>query len=92
MTSADSCRMGGIEDVGMVGLEYVSRLLRMGAILCNACVWICWRWGTFMGVEWSTYDVQGFPRAAKFLLSYCDKIGLWKPWTGESRGCADDVS
>ena len=19
----------------------------------NACVWICWRWGTFMGVEWA---------------------------------------
>ena len=34
MTSVDSCRMGGIEDVGTVGLEYVSRLLRMGAILC----------------------------------------------------------
>ena len=34
MTSADSCRMGGIEDVGTVGLEYVSRLLRMGAIFC----------------------------------------------------------
>ena len=28
MTSADSCRMGGIEDVGTVGLEYVGRLLR----------------------------------------------------------------
>ena len=34
MTSADSCRMGGIEDVGTVGLEYVSRLLRVGVILC----------------------------------------------------------
>ena len=33
MTSAGSSRMGGIEDVGMMGLEYVSRLLRMGAIL-----------------------------------------------------------
>ena len=32
MTPADSCRMGGIEDVGTVGLEHVSRLL--GAILC----------------------------------------------------------
>ena len=20
----------------------------------NACVWICWRWGTSMGVEWAT--------------------------------------
>ena len=20
----------------------------------NACVWICWRWGTFTGVEWAT--------------------------------------
>ena len=34
MTSADSCRMGGIEDVGTVGLKCVGRLLRMGAILC----------------------------------------------------------
>ena len=34
MTSADSCRMGGIDDVGTVGLEYVGRLLRMGAIFC----------------------------------------------------------
>ena len=34
MVSGDSCRMGGIEDVETVGLEYVSRLLRMGAILC----------------------------------------------------------
>ena len=30
MTSADSCRMGGIEGVGTVELEYVGRLLRMG--------------------------------------------------------------
>ena len=28
MTSADSCRMGGIEDVGTVGLKHVGRLLR----------------------------------------------------------------
>ena len=28
MTSADSCRMGGIEDVGTVGLKYAGRLLR----------------------------------------------------------------
>ena len=34
MTSADSCRMGGIDDVGMVGLEYVGRLLRIGAVFC----------------------------------------------------------
>ena len=32
--SADSFRIGVIEDVGTVGLEYVGRLLRMGAILC----------------------------------------------------------
>ena len=32
--SADSSRMGVIEDVGTVGLEYVGRLLRMGATLC----------------------------------------------------------
>ena len=30
MMSADPCRMGGIEGVGMVELEYVGRLLRMG--------------------------------------------------------------
>ena len=34
MTSANSCRMGEIEDVGTVELECVDRLLRMGAILC----------------------------------------------------------
>ena len=34
MTSTDSCKMEGIEDVGTMGLEYVGRLLRMGAILC----------------------------------------------------------
>ena len=34
MTLADSCRMGEIEDLGMVGLEYMGRLLRMGVILC----------------------------------------------------------
>ena len=32
--SADSCRMGGIEDVGTVKLEYVGKLLRMALILC----------------------------------------------------------
>ena len=30
MTSADSCRMGGIEGVGTVDLDYLGRLLRMG--------------------------------------------------------------
>ena len=34
MTSAEYCRMGEFEDVGMVGPEYVRRLLRIGAILC----------------------------------------------------------
>ena len=34
MTSAEYWRMGGIEDVGMVGWEYVGRLLRMGVIFC----------------------------------------------------------
>ena len=34
MKSADSCRMGEIEDTGTLGPEYVDRLLRMGAILC----------------------------------------------------------
>ena len=34
MTPADSCKMGGIEDVGTVGLKYAGGLLRMGAILC----------------------------------------------------------
>ena len=39
MTSADSYRMGGIEDEGTVVLEYVSRLLTMGVILCKClCV------------------------------------------------------
>ena len=33
MTSADSCRMGGIDDVETVGLEYVGRLLSMNEIL-----------------------------------------------------------
>ena len=34
MTSAKYCSIGEIEDVGMVGWEYVRRLLRMGAIFC----------------------------------------------------------
>ena len=34
MTSAKYCNMGEIEDVGMVGREYVTRLLRMAAIFC----------------------------------------------------------
>ena len=31
--------MGGIEDVGMVGLEYVGRLLRMGGKFLLLLVW-----------------------------------------------------
>ena len=34
MTSPDSRRMEVIEDLVTVGLEYVGRLLRMGAIHC----------------------------------------------------------
>ena len=34
MTPSDSCRIGGIEDVGTVRLEYVGRLLRIGVIHC----------------------------------------------------------
>ena len=34
MTSADPCRLGGIEDVGTMELEFVGRLLRMDVILC----------------------------------------------------------
>ena len=34
MTSAEYCRMGEFEDVGMVGQEYVRTLLRTGAIIC----------------------------------------------------------
>ena len=39
MTSADSCRMGGIEGVGKVELEYAGRLLRMGcySLLMSVC-------------------------------------------------------
>ena len=33
MTSGEYCRMEKIEDVRMVGPEYVGRLLRMAAIL-----------------------------------------------------------
>ena len=33
MASAGSCRMGGIDDVATVKLEYEGRLLRMGAII-----------------------------------------------------------
>ena len=53
VTSADPCRMGGIEGVGMVEAEYVGRLLRMvcNLLLMPVCVWICWRWGTSMGAE-----------------------------------------
>ena len=34
MTSAEYCRKGEIEDVGMMGQECVGTLSRMGAILC----------------------------------------------------------
>ena len=34
MMSAEYCRMREIEDMETVGQEYVSRLLRVGAILC----------------------------------------------------------
>ena len=34
MKSSDSCRMGGIEDVGTVVLEYEGRLLRIDVIYC----------------------------------------------------------
>ena len=34
MTSAKSCRIRRIEDVGTVELECVGRLLRVGGILC----------------------------------------------------------
>ena len=45
LTSPDSCRMGGIEGVGMVGLEYVGRMLRrMG---CD-CYCLC---GDLLEVE-----------------------------------------
>ena len=39
MTSAGSCRMGGIEGVGKVELEYAGRLLRMGcdSLLMSVC-------------------------------------------------------
>ena len=39
MTSADSCRMGGVEGVGMVELVYVGGLLRMGDDSLLAPVW-----------------------------------------------------
>ena len=32
MRSAEYCRMGEIEDVGMVGRKHVGRLLRIGAM------------------------------------------------------------
>ena len=43
MTSADSCRMWGIEGVGTVELVYVGGLLRMGgnSFPVSACVEIC---------------------------------------------------
>ena len=39
VTSADSCRMGGVEGVGMVELVYVGGLLRMGDDSLLAPVW-----------------------------------------------------
>ena len=39
MTSADSCRMGEVEGVGMVELVYVGGLLRMGDDSLLAPVW-----------------------------------------------------
>ena len=41
MTSADPCRMGGIEGVGMVEAEYVGRLLRMVCNLLLMPVCVC---------------------------------------------------
>ena len=40
VTSADSCRMSGIEGVGTVELVYVVRLLRMGGDALLVPVWI----------------------------------------------------
>ena len=49
MTLADSCRMGEIEDLGMVGLEYMGRLLRVGVILC-LFLWVdLLEWGDLCG-------------------------------------------
>ena len=50
MTSAEYCRMGEIEDVGMVGREYEGRLLGMGAkCLCVDLLEV----GEPLGVEWA---------------------------------------
>ena len=40
VTSADSCRLSGIEDVGTVELVYVVRLLRIGGDSLLVPVWI----------------------------------------------------
>ena len=40
VTSADSCRMSGIEGVGTVELVYVVRLLRIGDDSLRVPVWI----------------------------------------------------
>ena len=55
MTSAEYCRMGEIEDVGMVGREYEGTLLKM---VRNVCVWICWRWGNLW--EWNGLSWEHF--------------------------------
>ena len=54
MTSPDSCRMGEIEGVGTVGLEYVGRMLGGWVVIAIAWVGICWRWRNSMGAEWAT--------------------------------------
>ena len=53
MTSAEYCRMGEIEDVGTVGREYVGRLLRMGAILCQCLFVDLLEVGEPLGLEWA---------------------------------------
>ena len=53
MTSAEYYRMGEIEDVGTVGREYVGRLLRMGAILCQCLFVDLLEVGEPLGLEWA---------------------------------------
>ena len=48
--SADSCRMGKVENVETVKLVCVGRLLRMGCDLFLMSV----RWGNSLGAEWAT--------------------------------------
>ena len=54
MTSAEYCRMGEIEDVGTVGREYMGRLLRMGAILCQCLCVDLLEVGEPLGLEWAS--------------------------------------